>query len=92
MKKVIEGKWIFEGQRVIADEACDEITSLLSKLLPCGSTEDGWTRFYRDAETGVFWELTYPQSGLHGGGPPRLESHSLDELRRKHPDGKLDIR
>jgi hypothetical protein len=92
VKKVIEGKWSFKGQRVVADEGCDQITSLLPTLIPCGSTADGWTRFYRDAGSGVFWELTYPQSEMHGGAPPRLESLSLGELRLKYPKVNLDIR
>jgi hypothetical protein len=91
VKNIIEGKWIVKGQRLVGDEACDQITSLLSTLLPCGSTADGWTCFYRDAESGVLWELTYPHGERHGGGPPRLESFSLDELRLKYPDVKLNF-
>ncbi|HSN71721.1 MAG TPA: Imm27 family immunity protein [Steroidobacteraceae bacterium] len=34
--------------------------------------QDGWTVLYRDPTDGRFWELSYPQSHLHGGGPPRL--------------------
>jgi hypothetical protein len=45
VKKIIEGKWTAEGRRVVGDEACDQITSLLSTLAACGSTADGWTRF-----------------------------------------------
>jgi hypothetical protein len=91
MKTVIEGRWSFDGKRVIADSACAQIDSLLRTLLPVGSTDGGWTQLYRDAD-GVFWELTYPHSELHGGGPPRLESYALDELRLKYPGMNLDVR
>jgi immunity protein 27 of polymorphic toxin system len=31
-----------------------------------------WAILYRHKETGEFWDLTYPQSEMHGGGPRRL--------------------
>jgi len=31
-----------------------------------------WAILYRHKETGEFWELTYPQGEMHGGGPRRL--------------------
>jgi Immunity protein 27 len=31
-----------------------------------------WRVLYRHCETGEFWELTYPHSGWHGGGPRLL--------------------
>jgi hypothetical protein len=91
VKTVIEGRWNFYGQRVIADAACGQIDALLRSLTPYASTEGGWTKLYRD-ESGVFWELTYPQSEMHGGGPPRLESLSREEMRLKHSDVNLDSR
>ena len=33
----------------------------------------GWEILYRCVGDGTFWLKTYPQSELHGGGPPRLE-------------------
>jgi len=34
-------------------------------------SEDGWTKRYQHTN-GSVWELTYPESHLHGGGPPKL--------------------
>jgi hypothetical protein len=31
-----------------------------------------WTIEYEDPETGDHWLMDYPDSGAHGGGPPRL--------------------
>jgi hypothetical protein len=31
-----------------------------------------WRLLYRDRETGEFWEMTWPQGEMHGGGPRRL--------------------
>jgi Immunity protein 27 len=64
---------------------------LLGSLVLIGSADGGWTRIYRDPNGGLFWELTYPHSEMHGGGPPRLESYSLDELRLKYPDLNVDL-
>jgi len=33
---------------------------------------DNWAVLYRHNETGEYWDLTYPQSEMHGGGPRRL--------------------
>ncbi|MEE2691656.1 MAG: Imm27 family immunity protein [Pseudomonadota bacterium] len=37
------------------------------------STDDGWSRLYWDAHDGRYWELTYPHSEMHGGGPAQIE-------------------
>ena len=31
--------------------------------------KDNWAVLYRHKETGEFWDLTYPQGEMHGGGP-----------------------
>ena len=32
-----------------------------------------WEKLYQSRADGSFWLMTYPESELHGGGPPRLE-------------------
>ncbi len=54
MKTVIEGRWIYEGNRVVADEGCRQIEALLPKLILIGSRDGGWTRLYRDVPGTVF--------------------------------------
>jgi immunity protein 27 of polymorphic toxin system len=39
--------------------------------------QSGWITLYRDKETGRFWELDYPNSEMHGGGPPRLRELNI---------------
>jgi hypothetical protein len=92
VKMVIEGKWIFDGRKVVGDAACDEINSLVRTLIPLGSGDGGWSKLYRHADSGILWELTYPHGEMHGGGPPRLESLSENEARLKYPDVNLDPR
>lgn len=33
---------------------------------------DGWSTLYRDPSDNRLWELSHPESELHGGGRPRL--------------------
>lgn len=32
-----------------------------------------WSTLYRDPDDGSYWELIYPRSHMHGGGPPALQ-------------------
>ncbi len=84
VKTVIEGKWFFGGKQVVADESCKQIDSMITASTFVASRDGGWARLYRAAD-GQFWELTYPQGEMHGGGPPRLESFSSDEVRANYP-------
>ena len=42
------------------------------KLVKLASRAGGWISLYRDPEDNRLWELSYPQSEMHGGGPPLL--------------------
>jgi hypothetical protein len=49
-----------------------EIDAALAKLEKLGHDQSGWDTLYRDPATGTFWEVVYPQSQRHGGGPCQL--------------------
>jgi hypothetical protein len=50
-----------------------------------GSAESvGWEVLYREARDGRLWEPTYPWSGMHGGGPPRLHLPSPEEAHTEY--------
>jgi hypothetical protein len=81
----IRGSWIRRGQEVIADDNCRRIEHLIeSHLKRVGHDTSGWDTLYRDPKDGRYWELIYPQSDLHGGGPPTLRHVGPDELRKKY--------
>jgi hypothetical protein len=83
----ITGKWLSRDARTIADEACERIDELVrSHLRQLGGDASGWDVLYRDPGDGRLWELTYPQSEMHGGGPPQLRCLALDEARGKYGD------
>jgi hypothetical protein len=49
-----------------------------------GNDQSGWDVLYVDPGTGKFWELTYSQSHLHGGGPRQLSEISSSAARVKY--------
>ncbi len=63
------GNWSFEDGRVQKDEVSLRIEQLVNSYLEkIGSDESGWNVLFRDIHDGRFWELTYPNSELHGAG------------------------
>ncbi len=78
------GKWVANGTQVRGDEVCERITWLVEEVLErVGYSKEygGWEMLFRDPSDGRFWVKTYPQSGMHGGGPPALKCISEDEAR-----------
>lgn len=93
MKKIapdetdITGKWVFTGDRVIGDENCERVDNLVQNhLLRLAHDQSGWDTLYRDPDDNRLWELIYPESGLHGGGPPALRLISGDLAKLKYGD------
>lgn len=82
---LITGKWISSNEPAAEDETCERINELLrSHLRQIGHDASGWDVLYRDPDDERFWELTYPESELHGGGPAQLRCLTLDEARKKY--------
>lgn len=70
--KEIIGKWEFINGEIIADANCKIIATMIkNELLEIESSADGWTIKYQGSQ-GEIWELSYPESHLQGGGPPKL--------------------
>ncbi|HJS44770.1 MAG TPA: Imm27 family immunity protein [Rhizomicrobium sp.] len=92
------GSWVFDGNRVTRDAVEQRIEKLIGSYLEeiSISPESGaWEVLYRDPNDGRFWELTYPQSEMHGGGPKRLTNISDEMAASKYQDnstGFLDLR
>jgi len=58
------------------------------RLAAVGAIPEEWVTLYRDESDGSHWLMSYPQSELHGGGPPKLEqvteeAASLLQLRAR---------
>jgi hypothetical protein len=81
----IEGHWVVVRRKVVADDATLRIERLVADhLAPIAASADGWSKLFRDPDDGRLWEHTYPQSEMHGGGPPRLEVISLEKARLRY--------
>jgi hypothetical protein len=81
----LTGKWPSRDGRAVADETCERINELVrSHLQKLGHDASGWEVLYRDPDDGRLWELTYPQSGLQGGGPPQLRCLTTAEAKKKY--------
>jgi hypothetical protein len=72
------GTWVEQNGSIVGDDNCKRIewltTSVLDKI---GVGE--WTIIYCDKTDGRFWQLYYPESHMHGGGPPSMKTVSKDE-------------
>jgi len=91
-KRTIVGKWNVVGGKVVADQNCTVIDHLVTyHLVEMASREGGWTTLHRDPVDGILWERTYPESGLHGGGPPTLTEISAEEARQRYGAALDDV-
>ncbi|MCL4517493.1 MAG: Imm27 family immunity protein [Firmicutes bacterium] len=55
----------------------------LKKLIKVSDNAREWKTLYKCQDCGEYWELSYPQSELHGGGPPLVCKLKTEELKRK---------
>lgn len=79
------GKWLVVDGNVIADVNSERINALVEQYLEKVTADaSGWDTLYRDPVDGRYWELTYPESSWHGGGPPRLTYLSYEQARAKY--------
>jgi len=81
----LTGKWILVNKKIQGDQTCNRIEALIkSHLKEIARDSSGWLALYVDPSDGRFWELTYPEGELQGGGPPELRSVTLEEARRRY--------
>lgn len=96
---LITGRWSISNGHMVGDPDCHRIEQLTqSHLVKVQHDWSGWETLYRDPSDGRFWELTYPQSEMHGGGPPQLRCVSPREASEKYgsmslpPSGDTEFR
>lgn len=77
---ILNAKNCFEGDD-INNRIYDLITNYLIKIK---SDESGWNQLFIDPEDNRYWELTYPNSEMHGGGPYLLYNISNDKAKEKY--------
>ena len=81
----LKGNWLTEGSSIIADDISRRINWLIQNYLAkITQDESGWFILYRDPEDGRYWELSYPQGHLQGGGAPSLINISKEKAQEKY--------
>ena len=82
---IIKGRWIRKENKVEGDESCRLIKHLITDhFKKVTERESGWAILYQNPLDGSYWELTYPQGELQGGGPPQLEKLSIEEVSKRY--------
>jgi hypothetical protein len=79
--------WLFENSANRGDAVCERIEWLLGKHLRkvANSPQWGdWEVLYVDPTDGRYWELTYPQGDMQGGGPPQIRVVSAEEAQARY--------
>jgi hypothetical protein len=84
-ERQLVGGWETSANSVIADRVAKRIEYLIMHgLAEITRSADGWSVLYQDKSDGRYWELTYPSSGLHGGGAPSLTWLSGTEAKAQY--------
>lgn len=66
----IAGRWVLTQDGVVPDEVEQRIEWLIAHyFVKQSQSDEGWSALYRDPADARLWQLTYPDAGLHGGGP-----------------------
>lgn len=86
-ENMLIGSWIQVHNVVQADDVCKRIEWLVNtdlKKIASSPQWGGWETLFQDPSDSRYWERTYPQGDLHGGGPPQLKMMSADEAKAKY--------
>jgi len=84
----LDGAWVDTSGATIGDEVDRRIFWLVRhRLRPRGTANGGWDQLYVDPRDGRYWELTFPQGSLFGGGPRRLTHLADEEAERRYELG-----
>jgi hypothetical protein len=78
----LTGQWLLVSSKVVTDDTCGRIQQLITiELVRLATDSSGWGALYRDSQDSRLWELSYPQSGVHGGDPPKLTCISAERAK-----------
>jgi hypothetical protein len=81
----LKGDWVFEDGSMKADEVTKRIQWLITHSLNrVGNDKTGWKILYQDVGDGRYWEYTYEQSQMNGGGPPSLIFITDEDVELKY--------
>lgn len=80
MTKIEKGEILLKGaiinhlNSIEYDDVSNRIFSLVENyLVEVKVDSSGWNRLFKDPRDGRYWELSFPNSELQGGGGPTLQ-------------------
>jgi Immunity protein 27 len=92
----LQGKWLTTRDGIVPDDVCRIVDHLVREhLVKVATRDEGWVTLFRDPLQSTYWELSYPDSEMQGGGPPTLTRLSPDEVKALYevrPDAKPPFR
>lgn len=81
----LRGNWIFSESSMIADKVSKRIEILIKDyLIEIASDYNGWEKLFLDPDDKRYWELTYLNGELHGGGTPLLKNINTAAAKKKY--------
>ncbi|MGJ0515579.1 MAG: Imm27 family immunity protein [Methylomicrobium sp.] len=82
------GNWLEKDGSVVEDSVCERIHWLTDFYFEQIAVDgDNWSALYKNPDDRSYWELTYPKSYMHGGGPPTLQRISEVEAYKRYSLG-----
>ncbi|WP_303309733.1 Imm27 family immunity protein [Hymenobacter sp. BT730] len=79
------GAWLYQNDSLCLDANVERIQWLLAHQLQfIAADSTGWQRLYVDPADGGYWQLSFPQGHLQGGGPPALTCISREQARQQY--------
>ena len=70
---------------LVPDSICKRIDWLINNYLEqIAVNSDNWSALYKEPSNENYWGLSYPQSHMHGGGPPMLRRISKDHVNKMY--------
>lgn len=84
---ILTGSWVYQDKKMSEDAICGRIKWLIEyelQKIKDSPQWGAWETLYQDTKDGRYWERTYPQGNLHGGGPPQLKCLPEAEAKRKY--------
>jgi hypothetical protein len=83
----LEGKWIFRNGKIVGDEAENRIWELVENhFVRVAERDSGWVVLFNDPTNDSFWELSFPEGELQGGGPAQLTKIERDQIQVLYAD------
>ena len=81
------GRWIIVNGVTQKDAVCERIEWLTSHHLRKVAISKKWGEWeilFQDPDDERYWERTFPQGEMQGGGPPCLKLLNVESAREKY--------